>query len=715
MDDDDDDAVVEEKPCASKLSRKVGEKLRRDRLNGLITQLAEEIPIIKYAHRRLDKSAILRLTVSYMKLHLGLKRKKLGCNASLQDVGMLNWLKKVTDDALLIITQSGTIIYVSTKIFDMLGFYQTDMVGHNIKRFVHPDDLSVLMSQFSGPTDVSLQSAYSRFAQETGYMVPDNCQPTNTACNSFCVQMLRAARRKQMVGEAKEYETISVRANCEKSLGIKNKNSANELWMIALLKPFSYEPIKDIEIKIAEFMKNNEWATMHDLDSRIVASDHRASLFHGYMPSEIIGKTPYMLIREDDLEPVAVSHQMIMKNHQILSTVFRMNNKFDLIIYVQSQSIIVNDQWTKKPKCIVSVNTVLSSEEGKHLLDAQRKRTQEFMKLQQKQEVEKLVPLKQEVESDDSNDSVKGHSLGQSTLSKDKLLKMKMTSGKSLNEIYENYSQSFPNMYRGIDSCSGCKKSEFSEKRSHDYMDSDSSGLESTCSGNTGSETSSLNVTEDEADSPKHRSPSLKDLLSDEKCLEKASSGIKTSDQLTKEHPFSFQKGILKGKRKMEKGVRGPGDDKSQIFSETAAGKGTSIVASVSVARGGTECQGHAAAGHTAGVQSPTVDSSGSAEGTADVSVKPSVYCRFSSQLVNKHGMLKQTIDSQKLTLEILRDQLQKSHNNVILSSQQKQIHDSLIEKITEAENQVVVQGQLLGELEQEILNQQQHIELNHK
>lgn len=48
--------------------------------------------------------------------------------------------------------------------------------------------------------------------------------------------------------------------------------------------------------------------------------------------------------------------------------------------------------------------------------------------------------------------------------------------------------------------------------------------------------------------------------------------------------------------------------------------------------------------------------------------------------------MLKQTIESQKLTLEVLKDQLQKSHNNVVLSAQQEKVHDSLIEKITEAE-----------------------------
>ena len=53
------------------MPRSVGEKMRRDRLNSLLATLAEEVPFIANSYRRLDKTAILRLTVSYMKLYHG--------------------------------------------------------------------------------------------------------------------------------------------------------------------------------------------------------------------------------------------------------------------------------------------------------------------------------------------------------------------------------------------------------------------------------------------------------------------------------------------------------------------------------------------------------------------------------------------------------------------------------------------------------------------
>ena len=54
--------------------------------------------------------------------------------------------------------------------------------------------------------------------------------------------------------------------------------SVDERWMVAVLKPFSSEPVREVEVKVSEFMKNNEWATMHDLDGRILANEHRYAL-----------------------------------------------------------------------------------------------------------------------------------------------------------------------------------------------------------------------------------------------------------------------------------------------------------------------------------------------------------------------------------------------------------------------------------------------------
>ena len=54
-----------------RMSRNESEKIRRDRLNMYIYELARIVPLITNAHKKMDKSSILRLTVNYLRIHYG--------------------------------------------------------------------------------------------------------------------------------------------------------------------------------------------------------------------------------------------------------------------------------------------------------------------------------------------------------------------------------------------------------------------------------------------------------------------------------------------------------------------------------------------------------------------------------------------------------------------------------------------------------------------
>ena len=51
------------------MSRNESEKLRRDRLNAFIGELAKLIPLIMTANRKMDKGSVLRLAVNYIRTH----------------------------------------------------------------------------------------------------------------------------------------------------------------------------------------------------------------------------------------------------------------------------------------------------------------------------------------------------------------------------------------------------------------------------------------------------------------------------------------------------------------------------------------------------------------------------------------------------------------------------------------------------------------------
>ena len=52
-----------------RIARNVAEKQRRDKLNAYITDLANTVPLVSSATKRLDKTSILRLSAAYIRLH----------------------------------------------------------------------------------------------------------------------------------------------------------------------------------------------------------------------------------------------------------------------------------------------------------------------------------------------------------------------------------------------------------------------------------------------------------------------------------------------------------------------------------------------------------------------------------------------------------------------------------------------------------------------
>lgn len=49
--------------------RNLAEKQRRDKLNGFINELANTVPLVTVASKRLDKTSVLRLSAAYLRLN----------------------------------------------------------------------------------------------------------------------------------------------------------------------------------------------------------------------------------------------------------------------------------------------------------------------------------------------------------------------------------------------------------------------------------------------------------------------------------------------------------------------------------------------------------------------------------------------------------------------------------------------------------------------
>ncbi|KAL3880091.1 hypothetical protein ACJMK2_032360 [Sinanodonta woodiana] len=372
---DDDETAKLNKMDSKRVTRKFGEKVRRDRLNSYITELASEIPAIACHQRRVDKATVLRLTVSYLKLHHGLKKKKL---TQLWRPKFLAWdkirnvLDEATNGVLMVISKDGSILYVSSKVITHLGHTQVDLMGSNIQSYLHPDDVEMFESQFT-MTD-----------NNTNVVIENQSMSSPHRFNSVQGQnrtfYARFSSSWKNDNEQVNYKMLHITASLMEDSEQSDTSSDGEknVWMVAVCRPVSQALDQELSLTMSEFQKDNEWVSQHCLDGKILFTDHRFSLITGIMASETRGKSPYLFLVMDDLDAVALSHSKIMDINEISSTIFRMKTVLGNEVYVESSSVIIKDSWTKKGKFIVSINRCLEEGEGKAKLAAQRVRLLEF-------------------------------------------------------------------------------------------------------------------------------------------------------------------------------------------------------------------------------------------------------------------------------------------------------------------------------------------------
>ncbi|KAJ8943178.1 hypothetical protein NQ318_008042 [Aromia moschata] len=112
----------------SREMRNKAEKQRRDRLNAFIGELATLVPMVARSAKRMDKTSILRLTATHLRIYQtlinskGIPRMELPKHV---DQYMLDQL--VCDQLggfLLILTPTGKIVFISHTVENLLGHLQ---------------------------------------------------------------------------------------------------------------------------------------------------------------------------------------------------------------------------------------------------------------------------------------------------------------------------------------------------------------------------------------------------------------------------------------------------------------------------------------------------------------------------------------------------------------------------------------------------------------
>ncbi|CAH1119613.1 unnamed protein product [Phaedon cochleariae] len=336
MDDDSDDKDSKRK------SRNLSEKKRRDQFNLLVSELSS---MVSSGGRKMDKSTILKSTISFLKNHNEIAvRSRVN---EIQEDWKPNFLTneefthlvlEAVDGFIMVFSPSGHIYYASESIASLLGHLPDDVLNTTIYELASEDERTNLYNILLSPSEEDKQMVFSCHMRRGG----PGPKPTITYELVHFVGYFRSD--EDMIQSDTRYSGYSEEAD-------------TRLVFVGTGRIQTPQLIK--EMPLVDSVKS-EFSSRHSLEWKFLFLDHRAPPIIGYLPFELLGTSGYDYYHIEDLMKVVDCHEALMQKGEGTSCYYRFLTKGQQWIWLQTRFFITYHQWNSKPEFIVCTHRVVS-------------------------------------------------------------------------------------------------------------------------------------------------------------------------------------------------------------------------------------------------------------------------------------------------------------------------------------------------------------------
>jgi len=355
------------KYSSSRELRNKAEKMRRDRLNGLIEEMRALVPMIcnKTKKSETTRSAILRLTANYLRVsRLFTQDSKAGeiSGTSLVSEGLPHL--ESMDGFFFILSEDGRLLFVSENIDKFIGYSQIEMMGFPIFNFTHPADQSKIRKVLVSSFQPSLSEDTPAVCEGSG-----SASPERGPRQSFYIRLREKPLAKQ---DPPQYEHMHVVGHLRRQVDTVEHNT-----FIGVIRPVRDRPITELSLVESS---QDQYITRHTPDGRIIYTDHRISTIAGYLPSEVRGKSAFNFFFAEDLPwtTMAMRHMFASSNGEG-STVYRLFTQTGELICLETRGFLEFNKTNNKIESFLCINTLIRPEDSERYLNEQKERFTPFI------------------------------------------------------------------------------------------------------------------------------------------------------------------------------------------------------------------------------------------------------------------------------------------------------------------------------------------------
>ncbi|XP_037124381.1 hypoxia inducible factor 1 subunit alpha, like isoform X3 [Syngnathus acus] len=346
--DDIDEANVTVKGSSSeqrKLRSRDAARCRRGKETELFYNLARTLPLPRRVSTHLDKAAIMRVALSFLRmqrfLHPGAESPRASDDDE-EDEDLADVLyTQALAGFIVVISAEGDIIYLTDNVNKHIGIPQLELLGQSVYDFVHPCDQEDLTDLLQHPICGKKLSGGSKQSQINFFL-----RLKSTLTNRGRTVNLKSANWKVF--------------HCTGHMRMLDDSSAEpskDTVMTLLCEPIPHPSSVDFPLDTYTFL------TRHSMDMYFTQCEGRLSELVGYKADDLIGRSVFEFHHALDSIHVNNSLRTLLAKGQVSTSPYRFLASGGGFVWAQTQATVLYNNKTSHAEAVVCLNFVLSAVE----------------------------------------------------------------------------------------------------------------------------------------------------------------------------------------------------------------------------------------------------------------------------------------------------------------------------------------------------------------
>ncbi|XP_077064475.1 hypoxia inducible factor 1 subunit alpha, like isoform X2 [Siphateles boraxobius] len=316
-------------------------RCRRSQETEVFYELAHSLPLPRRIASHLDKAAIMRVALSYLRMNRLIQSGGLETKTEETENPTDGFYQQALAGFILVMTEEGDMVFLSESVNKYIGITQLELLGQSVYEFVHPCDQEELRDILTTRPGISKKKTEKSVEHNFFLRMKSTLTHTGRTVN------IKSANWKVL--------------HCTGHMQTFSGDDENSLpagsFLTLLCEPIPHPSSVEFPLDSSTFL------TRHNMDLTFTQCDGRVTELVGYHPEDLIGQSAYEFFHALDFDHMTRSLNILFSKGQVCTSHYRFLAKNGGYVWTETQATVLYNSKTSQPEAVVCLNFILSGVE----------------------------------------------------------------------------------------------------------------------------------------------------------------------------------------------------------------------------------------------------------------------------------------------------------------------------------------------------------------